>query len=234
MASTKDAVQFYWDPVCPWCWITSRWMEDVGRQKAIDVDWRFFSLRKINEGRDLPERFRVSHLQGLRALRVAAAVREQHGREAVRKLYTAMGTRKHHDQADIGTVAELESILHTCGLPTALAAAADDLFGRDAVNFFRPRPHEFDAAAGHDEGLESVRTQVSEQFEHGLIHHLGVEFSGLRMTRGRDPVPHNRRKLLRRRPGVRGIDQRTVGMGDDARLAAGPRRINVARRRERE
>jgi predicted DsbA family dithiol-disulfide isomerase len=57
MASTHDAVQFYWDPVCPWCWITSRWMEDVGRQKAIDVDWRFFSLRKINEGRDLQSAF---------------------------------------------------------------------------------------------------------------------------------------------------------------------------------
>src|SRR4029434_2437522 len=126
MASTKDAVQFYWDPVCPWCWITSRWMEDVGQQKAIDVDWRFFSLRKINEGRDLPERFRVSHLMGLRALRVAAAIREQHGREAVRKLYTVMSTREHHDQADIGTGAELESILRPCGLPTALAAAADD------------------------------------------------------------------------------------------------------------
>jgi predicted DsbA family dithiol-disulfide isomerase len=126
MASTKDAVQFYWDPVCPWCWITSRWMEAVGRQKAIEVDWRLFSLRKINEGRDLPERFRVSHLMGLRALRVAAAVREQHGREAVGKLYTVLGTRKHHDQVDIGTVAELESILRTCGLPTALATAADD------------------------------------------------------------------------------------------------------------
>ena len=126
MADTKDAVEFYWDPVCPWCWITSRWMEDVGRQKAIEVDWRFFSLRKINEGRDLPERFRVSHLMGLRALRVAAAVREKHGREAVSKLYTVMGTRKHHDQADIGTVAELESILSTCGLPTTLAAAADN------------------------------------------------------------------------------------------------------------
>src|SRR4029450_3960605 len=119
LASTNDAVQFYWDPVCPWCWITSRWMEDVGRQKAIDVDWRFFSLRKINEGRDLPERFRVSPLQGLRALRVAAAVREQHGREAVRKLYTVMGTRKHHDTADIGTVAEPESILTPGDLRTA-------------------------------------------------------------------------------------------------------------------
>jgi len=126
MADTKDAVEFYWDPVCPWCWITSRWMEDVGQQKAIEVDWRFFSLRKINKGRDLPERFRISHLIGLRALRVAAAVREQYGREAVGKLYTAMGARRHHDQVDIGTTAELESILRTCGLPTTLATAADD------------------------------------------------------------------------------------------------------------
>ena len=126
MADTKDAVEFYWDPVCPWCWITSRWMEDVGRQKTIEVDWRFFSLRKINEGRDLPERFRISHLMGLRALRVAAAVREQYGREAVGKLYTAMGARKHHDQADISVVAELESILRSCALPTTLATAADD------------------------------------------------------------------------------------------------------------
>ena len=126
MANAQNAVEFYWDPVCPWCWITARWMEDVSRQKTIEVDWRFFSLRKINEGRELPERFRISHLMGLRALRVAAAVREQHGGEAVRTLYTVMGTRKHHDQADIGTVEELESILRTCGLPAALAAAADD------------------------------------------------------------------------------------------------------------
>lgn len=126
MANTPDAVQFYWDPVCPWCWITARWMEDVSQQKAIDVDWRFFSLRKINEGRDLPERFRISHTMGLRALRVAAATREQHGKAAVRKLYEVMGTRKHHDQADIGAIAELESILRTCGLPTTLAQAAED------------------------------------------------------------------------------------------------------------
>jgi predicted DsbA family dithiol-disulfide isomerase len=126
MADTKDAVQFYWDPVCPWCWITARWMADVGQQKAIDIDWRFFSLRKINEGREMPERQRLSHLAGLRALRVAAAVREQYGREAVAKVYTEMGARKHHEQADIGVTAELEAILRTCSLPPALATAADD------------------------------------------------------------------------------------------------------------
>ena len=98
MAEAKDTVDFYWDAVCPWCWITSRWMVDVGRQKAIQVNWKVFSLKKINEGREMPERFRVSHTIGLRALRVAAAVRQAYGNEVVGKFYTVMGTRRHHDQ----------------------------------------------------------------------------------------------------------------------------------------
>lgn len=126
MVETKDRVEFYWDPVCPWCWITARWMVEVGQHKAIEVDWRFFSLRKINEGRELPPRFGPLHLMGLRALRVAAAVRQDHGREAVGALYTAMGARRHHDQADIGTTEELAALLRHCGLPPDLAAAADD------------------------------------------------------------------------------------------------------------
>ena len=126
MSDPQNTVEFYWDAVCPWCWITSRWMEDVARQKSIQVNWKFFSLKKINEGREMPERFRISHAIGLRALRVAAAVREAHGNEAVRKLYTAMGTRRHHDQEDIGETEALQAILQTCGLPAELAAAADD------------------------------------------------------------------------------------------------------------
>lgn len=122
----QDTVEFYWDAVCPWCWITSRWMEDVAQQKSIQVNWKFFSLKKINEGRDLPERFRISHTIGLRALRVAAAVRQDYGNDGVRKLYTAMGTRRHHDQEDIGDAKVLSAILQACGLPTTLAAAADE------------------------------------------------------------------------------------------------------------
>lgn len=121
-----NVVDFYWDLVCPWCWITSRWMEDVARQKSIQVHWKFFSLKKINEGRDMPERFRISHAIGLRALRVAAAVRQDHGNEAVRRFYTAAGTRRHHDQEDISTPEALQAILQTSGLPTTLAAAAED------------------------------------------------------------------------------------------------------------
>ena len=79
------------------------------------------------------------------------------------------------------------------GLPSrnsyfSLAAAADDLLGRNAIDLLGPRAHELDAAAGDDEGLEAVRAQVGEQFEHRLIDHLGVELAGLRMLRRGDPV----------------------------------------------
>ncbi len=126
MTDAQNTVDFYWDAVCPWCWITSRWMEDVAEQKSIHVNWKFFSLKKINEGREMPERFRISHAIGLRALRVAAAVREEYGNDTIRKLYTAMGARRHHDQEDIGTTEALEEILQACDLPQSLAAAADD------------------------------------------------------------------------------------------------------------
>jgi predicted DsbA family dithiol-disulfide isomerase len=126
MTTAKDTVEFYWDMVCPWCWITSRWMMEVSQHKAIEVRWKFFSLKKINEGRDMPERFRTSHAIGLKALRVAAAVRQDYGNEAVGKLYTVMGTRRHHDQVDISTPEALEDVLRRCDLPLALAAAAED------------------------------------------------------------------------------------------------------------
>ena len=126
MADTGDAVDFYWDVVCPWCWITSRWMVDVAQQKSVHVNWKLFSLKKINEGREIPERFRASHAMGLRALRVAAAVREAHGNDGISKLYTALGARKHHDDADVGEISTLQAALTEAGLPTDLASAADD------------------------------------------------------------------------------------------------------------
>ena len=126
MVDQQETVEFYWDVVCPWCWITSRWMTDVAGQKSLDVNWKLFSLKKINEGRDMPERFRISHAMGLRALRVAATVREKYGNEGIGKFYTAVGTRRHHDQEDVGDRAVLEAALRACDFPTDLAAAADD------------------------------------------------------------------------------------------------------------
>ena len=128
MAALKDTVDFYWDPICPWCWITSRWMEDVCGQKHIGINWKFFSLKKINEGRIqiMPDHFQQIQTEGLMALRVAAAVRREVGNEGVRKLYTAFGALYHHDQEDLGDPGALEGVLKVCGFPVELAAAAGD------------------------------------------------------------------------------------------------------------
>jgi predicted DsbA family dithiol-disulfide isomerase len=107
MIDVKDSVDFYWDPICPWCWITSRWMVDVGRQKQIHVNWKLFSLK-------------------LRALRVAAAVSKEYGNDGLTKLYTVMGTCYHHDNEDIDEPDILEEILKSCGFPIQLADAVDD------------------------------------------------------------------------------------------------------------
>ncbi|MGD8881917.1 MAG: DsbA family protein [Desulfobacterales bacterium] len=126
MVEIKDRVDFYWDPICPWCWITSRWMVDVGRQKQIRVNWKLFSLKIINKDRDIPEHFKILHQIGLRALRVAAAVGKEYGNDGLAKLYTVMGTRYHHDNEDIDEPDILEEILKSCGFPEQLAAAVDE------------------------------------------------------------------------------------------------------------
>ena len=126
MVNLKDTVDFYWDPVCPWCWITSRWMIDVGRQKQIQVNWKLFSLKKINAGRNIPENFQILHEMGLQALRVAAAVSNAYGNDGLAKLYTVMGTRYHHDDEDIDDPEVLAEILKICGYPARLKDAAAD------------------------------------------------------------------------------------------------------------
>ena len=101
-------------------------MVDVGRQKQIQVNWKFFSLKLINKDREVPEDYRILHQIGLNALRVAAAVRAEFGNENVGKIYTAMGAVYHHDEGDIDEPSALEEILQTCGLPNRLAAAAEN------------------------------------------------------------------------------------------------------------
>ena len=101
-------------------------MVDVGRQKQIQVNWKFFSLKIINKDRETPEDYKILHEIGLKALRVAAAVRREFGNEGVGKIYTAMGAVYHHDEGDIDDPDSLEEILQTCGLPSGLAAAAEN------------------------------------------------------------------------------------------------------------
>jgi 2-hydroxychromene-2-carboxylate isomerase len=135
---TPDAdLHFHFDPVCPYAWITSRWVQQVVELKDYTVDWRFISLRLINSdkdyARDFPAGYEHGHTAGLRMLRVASAVRDEVGRPAVGDFYTAAGEsifdRARVEGDDLrwrGTAEHLREVLDAAGLPTALAAAADD------------------------------------------------------------------------------------------------------------
>ncbi len=88
-------VEFFWDPVCPWAWLTSRWVAEVARLRELTVDWRFISLRLVNAGKDytsdFPDGYVAGHMSGQKLLRVAAAVRDAEGPERMGELYTTFG-----------------------------------------------------------------------------------------------------------------------------------------------
>lgn len=134
-------LEFFFDPVCPFCWVTSQWVRSVQRQRGLRVVWRTISLRILNEAPgaydDKPERYPDAHQRGLELLRVATAARAAHGPEVLEDLYEAMGEAVWHDeppeQARFDAIlrhtaeaGDVEAILQRVGLPTELAAAAHD------------------------------------------------------------------------------------------------------------
>lgn len=136
--STPD-LHYYFDPVCPFSWMTSTWVRQVAAQRDYTVEWRFISLRQVNAHLDydthFPPEYAAGHLAGLRLLRVAAAAREAHGPDAVADLYAALGARifeakpipPAYDGEDVrGTREFVTPILEQTGLPPRLADALDD------------------------------------------------------------------------------------------------------------
>ena len=130
-------VEFFWDPVCPFAWVTSRWLEKVADQRDYAVDWRFISLKILNEKRDdLPQNYGAMHAFGFELLRIAAAARDRLGREPMGPLYTAFGGSIWNSDPSVlegGSRAEVlgnhdrtEELLGQAGLPSDLAGAASD------------------------------------------------------------------------------------------------------------
>lgn len=124
-------LDFFWDPVCPWAWVTSRWVEGMARAEGLVVDWRLISLRFVNEHRDYHGdfgRYREVHDRGLRLLRVAAAVREELGPEALGPLYRELGAVIHIDKApaSLDDPRGLAATLERAGLPGRFASTAED------------------------------------------------------------------------------------------------------------
>lgn len=144
---TADA-DFWFDPLCPWAWITSRWMLEVAKVRDVRVRWHVMSLAVLNEGReDLSEDYRSFLTEAWAPVRVFAAAAADQGDDILSPLYTAVGNRIHVHQEPRNTQT-LAKALAEVGLDEALVSAADST--------------EFDAAvrASHAEGIGLVGMDV--------------------------------------------------------------------------
>ena len=129
-------IEFFWDPVCPFAWLASRWIEEVRAETGLTVDWRFISLRLINKDKDydthFPPGYEFGHTAGLRMLRVAARIRHELGRDVLGSVVTAYGESyfdkpKGSGMRDrLSTPDHLVEVLTAAGINTDYASAADD------------------------------------------------------------------------------------------------------------
>lgn len=174
MADEQTSVELWFDPLCPWAWMTSRWLMEVERQRDLQVTWSVMSLAVLNEGRELDADYRDLMDRAWGPVRVIIAAREQHGDEVVKKLYDAFGTRFHlGENRDVDVV--IKEGLDEVGLPAELAGAAH-VETYDAL-----------VRASHERGISLVGDEVGTP----VISVDGVAFFGPVVT----PAPKGQAAL---------------------------------------
>ncbi len=148
-----DAADFWFDPLCPFAWVTSRWILEVEKVRDIEARWHVMSLAYLNQDRDIPDGYREMLAPAWGPVRVCIAAAERHGDEVLLPLYTALGTRIHHEgrklheQDDAGR-ALISEALAEVGLDPALVEGMDDASLDHAV------------AKSHHEGMDQVGDDV--------------------------------------------------------------------------
>lgn len=159
--SGRDSVDFWFDPLCPWAWMTSRWIGEVEKVRPIDVTWRVMSLSVLNENQDLPADYRELMTRAWGPVRVVTAAQELHGPQVVKPLYDAIGTRVHPGGEKDVRAATVQALAEV-GLPASLIEFADS--------------DEYDTQlrASHQSGIDQVGQDVGTP----VVAVNGVAFFG--------------------------------------------------------
>ncbi len=144
--AARPVVDFWFDPACPWAWMTSRWMDEVSRVRDVEVRWHVMSLSVLNEKRELPETYRALMDDAWAPVRTIVAAARDHGEQVIKPLYDAMGTRR-HPGGRTDTAQIVAESLAEVGLPAELAAVG----ATDEVDALLRESHEEAMALVGDE-----------------------------------------------------------------------------------